>query len=68
MNKEFTISAKQLAAMPIQHRNLYYRMKLIQHTPPKTPHDHFMLKIYQGLIDNPDDLKALEAIDGKLPK
>ena len=63
MKMDFSITAEQLASMPVQHRNLYYRMKIIQHTPPKTKHDKFLVKIYRGLLDNPDDLKALAEID-----
>ena len=63
MKTDYSISAQQLALMPVQNRNHYYRMKIIQHTPPKTKHDKFLVKIYRGLLDNPDDLKALAEID-----
>ncbi len=63
MKMDFSITAEQLASMPVQHRNLYYRMKIIQHTPPRNPHEIFLLKIYRGLLDSPDDLKAFEEID-----
>jgi hypothetical protein len=63
MKTDYSISAQQLALMPVQHRNQFYRMKIIQHTPPKTKLDKFLVKIYRGLLDNPDDLKALAEID-----
>ena len=68
MKMDFSVTAKQLALMPMEHRHLYYRMKIIQHTPPKNSHDTFMLKIYQGLLDEPENLKALEKIDQELSK
>ena len=63
---DLSISTEQLASMPVQQRHHYYRMKIIQHTPPKSVHDIFMLKVYRGLLDTPDELKILEEIDRQL--
>lgn len=63
MKKDLSFKAKKLARMPPKKRRSYYRMKITQHTPPKTAHDEFMLKIYRGLLDSTDDYKALEQID-----
>ncbi|MDJ0807665.1 MAG: hypothetical protein QNJ78_12630 [Gammaproteobacteria bacterium] len=65
MKTEISSTAKRLASMPIQQRLRFYRMKITQHTPPKTAHDRFMLKIYHSLLDQPDELNALEEIDQK---
>jgi len=61
--REISDTAKRLAAMPARFRHRYYRMKISQHNPPKTAHDRFMLKIYQTLLDQPDDLRSIEEID-----
>jgi hypothetical protein len=66
MKMDISISAKQLACLPVQQRRFYYRLKITQHSPPKTEHDKFMLKIYGGLLDDPDDSRALERIDQEL--
>ena len=63
MKMDVTISANQLASLPLQQRHFYYRLKITQHSPPKTAHDEFMLKIYGGLLDNPLDLQDLARID-----
>ena len=57
------ISGRKLALMPVEHRQLYYRMKIFELTPPRSAHDQFMLKFYQNLLDRPEDLISLRKLD-----
>ncbi len=45
--------------MSIDQRLDYCRKKISEHTPPETPHDEFMIKVYQGLLDLHDDSSAI---------
>lgn len=44
--------------MSIDQRRNYCRKKISEHTPPETPHDEFMIKVYKGLLDLHDDSPA----------
>lgn|GEM_PF-6996495 len=66
MNLGIYISSKQLASMPVAHRQLYYRMKILELTPPNSSHDAFMLNFYQRLLDQPEDLHSLQQLDQRL--
>ena len=41
--------------MSIDQRRDYCRRKISEHSPPETPHDEFMIKVYAGLLDLQDD-------------
>jgi hypothetical protein len=41
--------------MSIEQRRQYCQKKISEHTPPETPHDEFMIKVYKGLLDLHDD-------------
>ena len=42
-------------SMSIEQRREYCRKKISEHSPPETPHDEFMVKVYKGLLDLHDD-------------
>jgi hypothetical protein len=42
-------------SMSIEQRREYCRMKISEHSPPESPHDEFMIKVYKGLLDLHDD-------------
>jgi hypothetical protein len=42
-------------SMSIEQRREYCLMKISEHSPPRTPHDQFMIKVYKGLLDLHDD-------------
>ena len=45
--------------MSIEQRRDYCRRKISEHTPPETPHDEFMIKVYKGLLDLHDDVSEI---------
>jgi hypothetical protein len=42
-------------SMSFEQRRAYCRKKISEHTPPTTPHDEFMIKVYAGLLDLHDE-------------
>lgn len=42
-------------SMSIEQRREYCLKKISEHSPPETPHDEFMVKVYKGLLDLHDD-------------
>jgi len=43
-------------SMSIEQRREYCLQKISEHSPPETPHDEFMIKVYKGLLDLHDDV------------
>ena len=46
-------------SMSIEQRREYCRKKISEHSPPESPHDEFMIKVYKGLLDLHDDSTSL---------
>ena len=42
-------------SMSLEQRRAYCLKKISEHSPPETPHDEFMIKVYEGLLDLHDD-------------
>lgn len=48
-------------SMSIKQRREYCLRKISEHSPPESPHDEFMIKVYKGLLDLHED--ADESLD-----
>jgi hypothetical protein len=50
------MTGNEIKEMTPEERRELYHQRIAEHTPPKNPHDEFMIEVYRSFLDNPDDV------------